>query len=60
LVFSSQADLITARDYYQKLNNTGSKALFSWLFVKDNVLVQINGDLAEAKARQYEAALNKL
>ena len=31
--------------------------LFSWVFVRDNILVQINGELPEAKAKQYETAL---
>jgi hypothetical protein len=35
-------------------------AFFSRVFVKDNILVQINGDLPETKANQYQAALNKL
>jgi hypothetical protein len=34
-----------------------SAAFFSWVFVKGDVVVQINGDLSEDKARQYEAAI---
>jgi hypothetical protein len=34
--------------------------LFSWVFVKDNIVVQINGDLPEEQAKKYEAALNGL
>ena len=46
-------------DYYQRLGKS-SVAFFSWLFVKDNILVQINGDLLETKANQYQAVLNNL
>ncbi len=34
-----------------------SALFFSWVYVKGNVVVQINGDLPEDKARQYEAAI---
>jgi len=34
-----------------------SALLFSWVYVKGNVVIQINGDLPEDKARQYEAAI---
>ena len=47
------------RTYYESLGQQ-SAAFFSWIFVRDNVVVQINGDLPEAMARQYEAALNSL
>jgi hypothetical protein len=35
-------------------------AFFSRIFVKDNILAQINGDLLETRANQYQAALNNL
>ena len=35
-----------------------SALFFSWVFVKDRIVVQINGDLPEDAARKYEAALN--
>ena len=57
--FASEEDLILMKDYYQNLGKS-SAAFFSWVFVKDNVLVQINGDLAETKANQYQDALNNL
>lgn len=37
-----------------------SAVLFSWVFVKDNIVVQINGDLPEAQAKAYDAALSSL
>ena len=45
--------------YYQAFGK-GSAAFFSWVFVKGNVIVQINGDLEEATARQYESVLNAI
>jgi hypothetical protein len=42
--------------YYEK----GLSGLASppWIFVKDNILVQINGDLSKELAKQYQDALN--
>lgn len=57
--FSSQEDLEATKTYYAELGKN-SALFFSWVFVKDNILVQINGDLPEEKARQYESALNSL
>lgn len=42
--------------YYTELGKS-SALFFSWVFVKGNVVVQINGNLPEATARQYEAAI---
>lgn len=42
--------------YYERLGKK-SAAFFSWVFVKGNTVVQINGDLDEDKARQYERAI---
>jgi hypothetical protein len=47
-------DLIA--NYYTELGKT-SALFFSWVFIKDNVVVQINGDLPEETARKYEAEL---
>jgi len=57
--FSNQEDLDLTKTYYEELGKS-SAIFFSWVFVKDNILVQINGDLPEEKARQYEASLNSL
>lgn len=43
-------------NFYTEMGKS-SALLFSWVFVKNNVVVQINGDLPEEKARQYETAL---
>lgn len=56
LNFASQEDLEKTRAYYVEMGKE-SAAFFSWTFAKDNILVQINGDLPEENARQYEAAL---
>ncbi len=42
--------------YYEALGKS-SAAFFSWVFTKGNIVVQINGQLPEDKARQYEAAI---
>lgn len=49
-------DLALLRDYYEGLARE-SAAFFSWVFVKDSVLVQINGDLDDLTAAKYEAAI---
>lgn len=57
--FSSQADLERTKAYYVELGRS-SALLFSWTFSVENLLVQINGKLADDKAKQYEVALGKL
>jgi len=51
---AADRDAIAA--YYDGLGKR-SAALFSWVFVKGNVVVQINGELDEALARKYEGAI---
>lgn len=55
-VCASNADRDALKAYYDKLGKS-SAAFFSWVFVKDKMLVQINGQLDEATAKRYEAAL---
>jgi hypothetical protein len=55
-VCETEADLVSLKNYYDSLGR-GSAMLFSHTFRKGMVLVQINGDLPEATAKQYEAAL---
>jgi hypothetical protein len=57
--FTSAENLELMRSYYVRLGEA-SAILFSWVFVRDNLLVQINGSLPEAQARKYEAALQTL
>jgi hypothetical protein len=54
--FADQEKLQVVRDYYGQMGRF-SAILFSWVFVKGNILVQINGRLSEADARKYEAIL---
>lgn len=42
--------------FYTELGKASAIA-FSWVFTKGNIVVQINGDLPEDKAHQYEAAI---
>lgn len=48
-------DLLTK--YYTEMGRQ-SAMLFSWVFVKGDFVVQINGNLDETTAHQYEAVLN--
>jgi hypothetical protein len=57
--FADAEKLQIVRDYYGQMGRF-SAVLFSWVFVKDNILVQLNGELPEADARKYEAALSSL
>ena len=59
LSFASPEDLEVTKMYYVELGRA-SAMFFSWVFVKNNILVQINGDLPEERAEQYEAALNAM
>ncbi len=54
--FDNPADLETARAYYVTLGEVDAQ-FFSWVFVRDNLLVQLHGDLPEDWARRYESAL---
>jgi hypothetical protein len=57
--FDSPEDLEKTKAYAVKLSKE-SAAFFSWVFVKDNILVQLDGKLPEEQAKKYEAALNAL
>ena len=48
-----------AQNFYKSLGKE-SAILYTWVFTNGNILVQINGDLPEDKAREYEKALNEL
>ena len=54
--FDDQAELGKARKYYVDLGDQ-DPALFSWIYVKDNILVQLNGKLPEEQAQLYRQAL---
>lgn len=57
--FTNQADLDAVREYYESLGRA-SAFFFSWVFVKDNILIQINGSLPEEYALKYKEALEKM
>lgn len=57
--FRNEADLAAKRAYYEGLNRRGSMT-FSWIFVRENILVQINGTLPQERARRYEAAIQAM
>lgn len=59
LCFESPGDLAQMRNYYQRLNRALPQ-FGSWLFVKDNVLLQINHEVPEQTARAYAAVLETL
>jgi len=57
--FETPEKLETTKIFYEKLSES-SAAYFSWVFIKDNILVQINGDLPDTQAQKYQDALNSL
>ena len=54
--FASEDNLEKMVQYYANASTDN----FSWVYVKDNILVQIDGRLPEEKAKQYEAALSNV
>jgi len=59
LAFNDPADLEKMRAYYLGLNKSLPR-YSSWLFVQDNFLLQINGEVSEARAKEYAAVLESL
>ena len=55
-IFDDPQKLCQMKEYYDGLAEV-SAMFFSWVFVQDNVLIQISGDLPEAQALQYQQAL---
>jgi hypothetical protein len=45
-------------DYYVGLGNN-NPVMFSWVFTKDNFLLQINGDISESQAKEYQRVLGE-
>jgi hypothetical protein len=52
----NDADRDAIAHYYQDLGRR-SAAFFSWVFVKGNVVVQINGDLDDQTSEKYREAI---
>ncbi len=57
--FENAEELARLQKYYVDAGKA-SAAISSWVYVRDNVLVQINGSLPEDRARRYEDALNNM
>ncbi len=57
IITDNNRDTEAVRTYYESLGQS-SAAFFSWIAVRGNIVLQINGDLPEEEFRQYEAALN--
>ena len=56
MYYEDPAILQAAKTYYEELGKS-SAIFFSWVFVNENILVQINGDLPEEQALRYQSAL---
>lgn len=59
IITDNDADSQALSDYYTTLGETNA-AFFSWVAVRDNIVLQMNGDLPEEQFRQYETALNAM
>lgn len=57
--FQKESDLQMVKDYYTGLGNT-LPSYKSWLYIKGNLLLQINGEVPPAIAKQYGAALEQM
>lgn len=55
-ICDNKEDRDSLAEYYQELGKS-SAIFFSWVFVKGDVVVQINGDLEEEIAQKYETAI---
>lgn len=58
LCFKNARDLRRMEAYYAALGNALPQ-YSSWIYVHDNVILQINGSVPEAVASHYAAALNQ-
>lgn len=57
--FKNKRDLERMKNYYEALNQSLPQ-FRSWLYVKDNILLQVNHEVPESKASTYAAALDTL
>jgi len=58
LIFELKDNLNKNKNYYSALNDKGHP--HTWSFLKDNILLVIDGAVPEEKAKQYESALTGL
>ena len=59
LSFQNQKDLQEIQNYYEEMGKKLPQYK-SWLFIKDNLLLQINRSVPQAVAKQYAEALDLL
>lgn len=59
IYYKDKEYLNKAKDYYESLGKE-SAMLYSHVFVRDNVIVQISGDLEDEKAEEYEKVLKDM
>ncbi|MCA9902806.1 MAG: hypothetical protein KC547_03025 [Anaerolineae bacterium] len=61
LTFRTQADLQAWQDYITGLrNDPNTRRSVTYVFVKDNVMLQLNANLTNAEATQYQSALEAM
>ena len=60
LSFNDPAALESTKSFFIETKANDHAALSSWVFERDNILLQLSGQLAETKARQYGAVLSRL
>lgn len=60
LAFNTSQDLETTKLFFTQTRADDNSAVSSWVFERDNVLLQLSGQMSEAQARQYGAVLIRL
>ena len=56
---SDKAGLEKTRDFFAAIGKS-SAMFFTWLLIHDNILVEMSGDVPEAKVKQYQDALDSM
>lgn len=59
IVTDNSEDAEAIQSYYEELGQS-SAAFFSWVSVRDNIVLQMNGDLPEDEFRAYETTLHNM
>ena len=60
LSFNDPAALNAVKKFYMEATAQDTPQLSSWVFEKDNILLQLNGQLPEAQALRYGTVLIRL
>ncbi|WP_323702678.1 hypothetical protein [Mammaliicoccus sp. Dog046] len=58
-VFDNESDLKDTKEYYDKLGEK-SAIFFSHTYAKDNVLIQMNGEIDESTFKKYTKVIDKV